>query len=292
MTALRLPAEPATGRPGRPGRPGPRYAMASRLVTGVLIVLLFFLPVLYIIMVSLEPASHFLSNPLSPPLHPATGNYANVWKLGDLGPELVNTIIYSVAAAALTTVLSLLIAFPIARRLVAASGALYGSIVVGLFLPLSIIPLFIEARDLGLYDNRIGYILLHVEPGLPLGVVLLTGFIAAVPRELDEAAWSDGCGYLRYLLRIVAPLTWSGLLITFLYSMLGVWNDIIGPIVYLVNPALFPVSRGLFAFFGTNQSDWTLLAAGIVIASLPILALFVVTQRYFIRSAMGGAIKM
>jgi raffinose/stachyose/melibiose transport system permease protein len=280
----------------QPVRPGARrarnYALASRIVTGLLIVLLFFLPVLYIIMVSLEQPPHFLSNPLTPSAHPAAANYSNVWNQGDLGPELVNTIIYSVAAAALTTVLSLLIAFPIARRLVAGSNALYASLVIGLFLPLSIIPLFIEAQKLGLFDNRIGYILLHVEPGLPLGVVLLTGFIAAVPRELDEAAWSDGCGYLRYLLRVIAPLTWSGMLITFLYAMLGVWNDIIGPVVFLVNPALFPISRGLFQFFGTNESDWTLLAAGIVIASLPILALFIVTQRYFIRSAMGGAIKM
>lgn len=268
------------------------YALASRIVTGLLIVLLFFVPVLYIIMVSLEQPAHFLSSPLTPSSHPAVSNYSRVWSQGNLGTELVNTIIYSVAAAALTTVLSLLIAFPIARRLVAWSNSLYAFLVIGLFLPLSIIPLFIEAQKLGLFDNRIGYILLHVEPGLPLGVVLLTGFIAAVPRELDEAAWSDGCGYLRYLLRVIAPLTWSGLLITFLYSMLGVWNDIIGPVVFLVNPALFPISRGLFNFFGTNQSDWTLLAAGIVIASLPILALFIVTQRYFIRSAMGGAIKM
>ena len=279
-----------TGLPG--AQRARNYALASRIVTGLLIVLLFFLPVLYIIMVSVEQPAHFLSNPLTPGAHPAMGNYSNVWNQGDLGPELVNTIIYSVAAAALTTVLSLLIAFPIARRLVAGSNALYASLVVGLFLPLSIIPLFIEAQKLHLFDNRIGYILLHVEPGLPLGVVLLTGFITAVPRELDEAAWSDGCGYLRYLLRVIAPLTWSGMLITFLYAMLGVWNDIIGPVVFLVNPALFPISRGLFSFFGTNQSDWTLLAAGIVIASLPILALFIVTQRYFIRSAMGGAIKM
>ncbi|HEY2443741.1 MAG TPA: carbohydrate ABC transporter permease [Streptosporangiaceae bacterium] len=278
-------AVPAARRAGR-------YALASRILTGVLIVLLFFLPVLYIIMVSLEPASHFLSDPLTPSAHPAAGNFSQVWNQGDLGPELLNTVLYSVTAAALTTVLSLLIAFPIARRLVAGSNALYALIVVGLFLPLSIIPLFIEARDLHLYDSRIGYILLHVEPGLPLGVVLLAGFIAAVPRELDEAALSEGCGYLRYLLRVIAPLTWSGLLITFLYSMLGVWNDIIGPVVFLVNPSLFPVSRGLFSFFGANESDWTLLAAGIVIASLPILALFIATQRYFIRSAMGGAIKM
>jgi raffinose/stachyose/melibiose transport system permease protein len=275
-----------------PARRISRYALAARVLTGVLIVLLFFLPVLYIIMVALEQPAHFLADPLTPSGHPAVANFSNVWNQGDLGPELINTVIYSVSAAALTTVLSLLIAFPIARRLVAASNALYASLVVGLFLPLSIIPLFIEARDLGLFDNRIGYILLHVEPGLPLGVLLLTGFIAAVPRELDEAAWSDGCGYLRYLVRVIAPLTWSGLLITFLYSMLGVWNDIIGPVVFLVNPALFPISRGLFTFFGANESDWTLLAAGIVIASLPILALFIVTQRYFIRSAMGGAIKM
>jgi raffinose/stachyose/melibiose transport system permease protein len=285
MTSLARTGLPGAQRP-------PNYALASRLVTGLLIVLLFFVPVLYIIMVSLEQPAHFLSNPLTPSAHPAVANYSNVWNQGNLGPELVNTIIYSVAAAALTTVLSLLIAFPIARRLVAWSNSLYAFLVIGLFLPLSIIPLFIEAQKLHLFDNRTGYILLHVEPGLPLGVVLLTGFIAAVPRELDEAAWSDGCGYLRYLLRVIAPLTWSGLLITFLYSMLGVWNDIIGPVVFLVNPALFPISRGLFAFFGTNQSDWTLLAAGIIIASLPILALFIVTQRYFIRSAMGGAIKM
>jgi raffinose/stachyose/melibiose transport system permease protein len=269
-----------------------RYAGWSRLLTGLLIVLLFLVPVLYIVMVSLEPSSHFLSDPMSPPAHPAADNFSQVWNQGDLGPELLNTVLYSVSAAALSTVLSLLIAFPIARRLVAASNLLYATIVVGLFLPLSIIPLFIEARDLGLYNNQIGYILLHVEPGLPLGVVLLTGFIAAIPRELDEAAWSDGCGYLRYLYRVVVPLTWSGLLISFLYSMLGVWNDIIGPVVYLVNPALFPISRGLFTFYSSNASEWTLLAAGIVIASLPILALFIVTQRYFIRSAMGGAIKM
>lgn len=269
-----------------------RYILVSRILTGLLIVLLFLVPVLYIVMVAFEPSSHFLSDPMSPPAHPAASNFSNVWDQGDLGPELLNTVLYSVSAAALSTVLSLLIAFPIARRLVAGSNWLYVSIVIGLFLPLSIIPLFIEARDLGLYNNQIGYILLHVEPGLPLGVVLLTGFIAAIPRELDEAAWSDGCGYLRYLFRVVVPLTWSGLLISFLYSMLGVWNDIIGPVVYLVNPALFPISRGLYTFYSSNASEWTLLAAGIVIASLPILALFIVTQRYFIRSAMGGAIKM
>ena len=69
------------------------------------------------------------------------------------------------------------------------------------------IPLFAEARLLHLYNNRPGYILLHVEPGLPLAVLLLTAFISSIPAELDEAAWMEGSGYLSYLMRVVVPLT-------------------------------------------------------------------------------------
>ena len=68
-------------------------------------------------------------------------------------------------------------------------------------------------------------------------MLLLTAFISSIPAELDEAAWMDGSGYLRYLIRVVVPLTRPALLIAFLYALLGVWNDIIGPVVFLANPA-------------------------------------------------------
>ena len=200
-------------------------------------------------------------------------------------------MLYSVVAAALSTLLGLLIAFPIARRLIRGSGALYTLLFVGLFLPFSVIPLFAEARLLHLYNNRPGYILLHVEPGLPLAVLLLTAFISSIPAELDEAAWMEGSGYLSYLMRVVVPLTRPALLIAFLYGLLGVWNDIIGPVVLLADPSLFPVTRGMYNFFGSNESEWTLLAAGIVIVSLPVVALFAVSQRQIIRTAIAGAVK-
>jgi raffinose/stachyose/melibiose transport system permease protein len=147
--------------------------------------------------------------------------------------------------------------------------------------------LFIEARDLGLYDNRIGYILLHVEPGLPLGVILLTAFIGSIPADLDEAAWLDGASYPRYMVSFVARLAWPSIVITFLYSLLGVWNDIIGPVVFLANPSLFPVSRGVFNFYGSNQGAYTLLAAAVMIVSAPVALLFVVSQRQLLRATMG-----
>jgi raffinose/stachyose/melibiose transport system permease protein len=265
-----------------------------RLIGGIamslLVVILFLLPVLYAVMLAFESPSHFLTSPLTPG-SPDVHNFSGAWSQANLGTELINTVIYSVIAAALSTLLGLLIAFPIARRLVHGSAALYTLLFVGLFLPFSVIPLFAEARLLHLYNNRPGYILLHVEPGLPLAVLLLTAFISSIPAELDEAAWMEGSGYLSYLMRVVVPLTRPALLIAFLYGLLGVWNDIIGPVVLLADPSLFPVTRGIYNFFGSNESQWTLLAAGIVIASLPVVALFAVSQRQIIRTAIAGAVK-
>src|SRR6202012_2377127 len=90
----------------------------SRLSTGILIGLLFLIPLLYVLMISLEQSSQFISNPLKPSASPAFSNFSQAWSQGDLGPQLLNTIVYSVAAAFISTALSLLIAFPVARTLV------------------------------------------------------------------------------------------------------------------------------------------------------------------------------
>ncbi len=267
-----------------------RPRLIGGIALGLLVVILFLLPVLYAVMLAFETPSHFLNSPLTPG-SPTVSNFSGAWSQADLGTELLNTVLYSVVAAALSTVLGLLIAFPIARRLIRGHSGLYTLLFVGLFLPFSVIPLFAEARLLHLYNNRPGYILLHVEPGLPLAVLLLTAFISSIPAELDEAAWMEGSGYLSYLFRVVVPLTRPALLIAFLYGLLGVWNDIIGPVVLLADPSLFPVTRGIYNFFGSNESQWTLLAAGIVIVSLPVVLLFAVSQRQIIRTAIAGAVK-
>ena len=264
--------------------------LVGRVALGLLIVLLFAVPVLYAVMISVETPQHFLLSPTTPG-HPVLGNFGQAWNGADLGPELLNTVLYSVSAAFLSTLLGLLIAFPIARRLLRGSGSMYALLVVGLFLPFSVIPLFAEGRLLHLLNNRIGYIILHVEPGLPLAVVLLVAFISAIPFELDEAAWMEGAGYLSYLTRVVVPLTRPALLIAFLYGLLGVWNDIIGPVVLLTDSSLYPVTQGIYQFYGSNESAWTHLAAAIVIVSLPVVLLFAAAQRQLIQARFMGAVK-
>ena len=264
--------------------------LASGILIGLLVVILFLVPVLYAVMIAFETPKHFLVSPATLG-HPVLGNFRQAWDGADLGPELVNTVIYSVSAAFLSTVLGLLIAFPIARKLIHGRSVLYTTLMIGLFLPFSVIPLFAEARTLHLYDSRIGYIILHIAPGLPLSVLLLTAFISAVPIELDEAAWMEGAGYLSYLVRVVVPLTRPALLIAFLYAMLTVWNDIIGPVVLLAAPSLYPVSRGIFTFYGSNTSAWTHLSAAVVIVSLPVVVLFAASQRQLIQARFMGSVK-
>jgi raffinose/stachyose/melibiose transport system permease protein len=267
-----------------------RPRLIGGVATGLLVVILFVLPVLYVVMMAFETPQHFLTSPLTPG-RPNVANFGQAWSQADLGVELLNTILYSVVASALSVILGLFIAFPIARRLIRGHSALYTFLFIGLFLPFSVIPLFAEARTLHLYNNRPGYILLHVEPGLPLAVILLVAMISAIPKELDEAAWMDGAGYVGYLWRVVIPLVRPALLISFLYALLGVWNDIIGPVVLLSDPSMFPVTRGIYNFFGANEGKWTLLAAGIVIASLPVAILFATSQRQLIRASISGVLK-
>lgn len=262
-----------------------------RFTGALLIAILFLVPVGYIVMISLESPGHFVAKPLVPPTSPTFSNFTAAWQQGDLGPEVLNTVVYAIAAAAISVTLSLLVAYPVSRRLIRSASNIYRVFVIGICLPLPIIPLFIEAQYLHLYNNRLGYIVLHVETGLPLGVILLTAFIASIPRDLDEAAWVDGCGYLRYLTFVIAPLAWPSLVIAFLYSLLAVWNDIIGPVVFLASPNLFPVTRGVYDFYGSNIGAYTLLAAAVIVVSLPIVLLFLVSQRQILRASLGGVSK-
>lgn len=267
-----------------------RPRLVSGIAIGLLIVILFLLPVLYAVMLAFESTRHFLNSPMTLG-HPVLSNFGGAWNAADLGPELLNTILYAVVASAASTVLGLLIAFPIARRLIRGSAALYAFIFVGVFLPLSIIPLYAEARAMGLYNNRLGYIILHVEPGLPLAVMLLVASITTLPTEFDEVAWMEGASYLSYLWRVVVPMVRPALLIAFLYGLLNVWNDIIGPVVLLNDSSLYPVTRGIFVFAGENSSQWTLMAAAVVIVSLPVVALFIACQRQLNRASLTGSVK-
>ncbi|NMP23907.1 ABC transporter permease subunit [Sulfobacillus harzensis] len=264
-----------------------RWAIVAALCTAF-----YLLPLLYLVSVSLQGPRQFLVNPLSLP-HPVVwANYVHAWVRADMGTYFTNSVVYTFFATGLALLCSVFLAFPVSRRYLKGSSTIYTLMILGFFLPVGLIPLFIESLVLHLYNNRIGYILLHVQAGVNLGFLFFTGYFQTIPVELDESAAMDGAGYIRYVFQIIMPLAKPALATVGIYAAVAVWNDLIGPVVFLANNNLFPLTRGLYTFYGSYQSDWTLLAAAIFIVAAPLILAFVFVQRYFVQGALSGSIKL
>lgn len=262
------------------------------LIVGLAVIIFYFGPLVFLANMSLQSQQQFLTNATALP-HPVVwSNFLQAWRQASMGQYFVNSIVYTFVPTLVALAFSVFLAFPVSRGYVRGARQLRTILTSGLFFPVAIIPLFIESRYLHLYNNRPGYMILHIQDAMVFGFFLFVGYFRTIPRELDESAVIDGCNYLRYLVTIVTPLAKPAFITMGIYAGIQIWNDLIGPVVFLSTPSLFPLSRGLFAFYGSYQSDWTLLAAGVIIAAAPLIVAFIFLQRYFIEGATAGAIKL
>jgi raffinose/stachyose/melibiose transport system permease protein len=126
---------------------------------------------------------------------------------------------------------------------------------------------------------------------IALPIFVLAGFVKGIPSELDNAAAMDGCPYIQHVFQIVVPLLKPALSVVGLIVAIRVWNDIIGPVIFLPSGDIKPISAGLLQFFAENAAEWTLIAAAIAITASPLGLLYLFTQRYIIAGMTNGALK-
>lgn len=252
---------------------------------------LYVFPLLYLLNTALKQPAEFIRDPsgLTPGF--ALQNFVDAWQKGGFGGLILNSVVYAFVCAGASTALSLLIAFPVARGYVRGSKVIAVLFVLSLFLPNVIITQFQLILQLGLYNSRIGYMLL-LTSGLGIGPLLIISYLRSLPKELDEAAAMDGCGYFRYLWTFVVPLCKPVLTTVFILQTIAVWNDIIGATIYLSSPQLKTISQGLFAFHGQNgNNEWALLAAATLIVAAPLILVYLIFQRFFVSGALSGSLK-
>ena len=286
-------SRPAIERPAATGsgvqvrlRPG---TVGGYVILGLLS-LIYLIPLLFVVCVSLMSSRQFALNAAAIPNPVQWDNYPQAWVQGAFGTYFINTLIYTVVIVFGTLVISTLAAFPIARAHVRWSNGYYVLFLSGILLPAGIIPQFFVMQQLGIYDTRIGYILLWLSR-VALPIFIITGFIKTIPSELDDAAAIDGCPYIRYILQVVVPLIQPALSVIGLIVAIRVWNDIIGPVVFLPSNDIKPISAGLLHFFAEFAAQWTLIAAAIAITASPLVLLYLFTQRYIIAGMTSGALK-
>jgi len=267
-----------------------RTLKAAHYLVVALIALVYLFPLFYLANTSLKESADYFTDPVALVTQPTLHNFTAAWEMGRFGGYVVNSVIYTAAAAGLGTLLSLLLAYPIARNYVRGSSVLYGLFVAALFLPLSLPIQFQLMLALGLYNTQIGYVLLMTSE-LGIGPFLIANYLRGVPQELDQAAAVDGCGYFRFVFQFVLPMSRPALVTVFVLHAIGVWNDIVFATIYLTDPGSLPITRGLFAFYGEYGNDWALLSAAVMIVALPLIVVYIVLQRYIVGGATAGALK-
>jgi raffinose/stachyose/melibiose transport system permease protein len=246
-------------------------------------------PILMLVSTSLKQLPEFFKDPTGLPPNPGLDNFTKAWDLANFPGYALNSVIYTVVATTLFVVMAVMVAFPIARGYVRGAGGLLTLYVVALFLPPALIPQFQLILSLGLYNTRPGYILLFLVN--PIGLIILVNYIKSVPRELDQSAAVDGCGYIRFIFSILLPLIRPAVATVVVLHAIGLWNELVLATIYLTSDDLYPITRGLIVFEGVYGSDWPALAAAVLMLMLPMLLLFIFLQRYIISGLTTGAVK-
>jgi raffinose/stachyose/melibiose transport system permease protein len=263
-------------------------ALLIYLVLGVFAAM-YIVPMLVLMNVSFKTSQEYLMDPTSLTNGLHFQNYIDAWRKANFPQYLGNTILYTVLSTIIYSITVLLVAFPIARKYVKGSNFIYTLFVIGLFLPSGLIPQFQLILGMHLYNTQLGYILLTVAGDI--GVILLVGYLQSLPKDLDEAAALEGCNYFQFIYYIVFPLIKPALATIALLHAIGIWNDLIGPTIYLTKKAYYPITRGLLIFYGQYGNNWPPLAAATIMMIIPMIIAFLVMQRYFIDGALAGAIK-
>lgn len=228
------------------------------------------------------------------PEHPTLKNFVTAFSTQGLAHSAWNSLQVSVAAAVLTVLVSLPAAYALARFRTRLGSVAIGWVLVSQLFPfiLLVIPLFLILKQLSLVNTLPGLVLVYVVWSLPFALWMLQGFVRSIPRDLEEAAATDGATRMQTLIRVVVPLLAPGVVATTLFSFVSAWNEFFFALVILQDPEKATVPLTLARFVGI-QGVVRLgpLAAGAFLATLPSLIVFGILQRRLTSGIMAGAVK-
>lgn len=267
------------------------------LLTVAAVVVLY--PILLVVKKAFEPGQSFALSP-SPVPHAATlDNFRRL--LGARGPDgshlflryAWNSAVVALATTAVGLALSTTAAYALSRfRFAGRDTSLTGLLAVQMFpATLLLMPLYVLLDRLGLLSSLTGLVLVYSTTAVPFCVWTLKGYIDSLPRELEEAARMDGASSWGVFFRIVLPLCRPGLAVTALFSFMTAWNEFILASVFLTDQGSYTLPVLLKSTVGDFSAQWGVFAAGAILTSIPVMALFYVLQRFLVGGLTAGGVK-
>jgi raffinose/stachyose/melibiose transport system permease protein len=255
--------------------------------------LVFLYPVALMVLTAFKTTPEIFRNPFGLPAEFTLKGFRAVWERANFGNYLRNSVLITGASALLLVATAAPAAYALARYSFRLRGALFIFFLAGIMIPirLGILPLYLLMRDLGLIDTPFALILTYAASGMPMAVFLLSVFFRNLPRELEDAARIDGCTEWQTFYRVMLPLVRPGLATVIIINVVPWWNDFFFPLLFLTSNTWKTIPLGMQIFFGQHLIDWSLVFSGMVLASLPLLIVYLIMSRQFIEGLTAGAVK-
>jgi len=258
-----------------------------------LLVLFAMAPFAWMILTSLTPTAVLNATGVS--LTPAgwsLDNYVRLVEQTSFLKNMMDSLIIASGTVVVGLIVSVTAAYAFSRfRFPGRKLLMLQFLLINMFpMVLLILPLFVLMRRFGILDTHFGLILANATVAIPFAVWMLTSYIAAIPKSLDEAAMTDGASRLTALRKIVLPLTMPGIISTGIYIFITAWNEYLYALT-LGGRNVRPVTVAIQTLIGEYQIEWGLLAAGAVVGAMPATVLFLLVQRRLIGGLTQGAVK-
>ncbi len=263
----------------------------SLLLAGVVIV---FVPFWYMIITSLKPQALIFEFP--PRLWPAEvslTNYIRALSTDLFGRYFLNSLFVAVATTVITVLVSTLMAYAFARLDFPGKEPLFYAILLGMMIPpvMLIIPQFMIAKQLDLLNKFMGLITVYATMNISINTFLLRGYFEGIPRELEESALIDGAGQWTIFWRIVMPLSGPGIAVVTIFTFLYSWDEFPWAHVAMQEATRRTLPIAIALFQGQHLTEWGQVFAASIVAVIPVIVVFIVFQRYFIRGIATSGLK-
>jgi N,N'-diacetylchitobiose transport system permease protein len=267
--------------------------------TGVLVAVVTLFPIFWMVSTAFKPRTEIYSlTPHPLPEHPTLSNFSAVLNGSVIGMPywvfLRNSLVVTLVSVAASSLIALLAAIAVARFRFRFRATYLIMLLIVQMLPQQamVIALFLDFRRVNLLDSLLGLILVYTAFALPVTIWMLRNFVAAVPRELEEAAAIDGAGQMRVFWRVLLPLVAPGLVATSVFAFIFAWNEFVFALSFLgTDTSKYTLPVYVTYFYGRGTVDWGAIMAASIMFTIPVMIFFLFVQRRLRAGLIAGAVK-
>jgi raffinose/stachyose/melibiose transport system permease protein len=264
-----------------------------RLISLTIFAMLIIIPSAIVLLGSSKTDAEVYNKPLALPERWNLDNFRFLFEVSNVGKSFINSVIVTGVSVTITLILASLCAFAISRMFTITGKILFSLFAVGLAIPgqVNIVPIFILFNDLKLTDKLSGLILINVVTTLPISIFILTAFFRELPKEMFEVSQVDGATPFRVYRSIALPLSRPAMGATAIFLFVITWNELLFPLLLINDTEKRTLPLSLLSFRGEFFSSYSMIFTAVMVASIPMVIMYLFMQRSFIAGLTAGAVK-